>query len=58
MIDDLKATNARLSQQLFERGKESNEVHKKHAEKERNEKHVVARIATATAQAKAAALAQ
>ena len=34
------------------------EVHQKLAEEERNEKHVVAKIVTATAQAKAAALAQ
>ena len=53
MIDGLKATNARLSQQFFERGKELIEVNEKLAEKERNERHVVARIATAAAQAKA-----
>ena len=58
MIDDLKATNARLGQQLLERVNELKEVHQKLAEEERNEKHVVAKIVTATAQAKAAALAQ
>ena len=58
MIDDLKATNARLGQQLVERVNGLKEVHQKLAEEERNEKHAVAKIATATAQAKAAALAK
>ena len=55
MIGDLKSTNARLGQQLVERANELGEVSKKLAEKERNEKHAVAKIANATAQAKAAA---
>ena len=57
-IGSLRTTNARLSQQLVERANEISQVSTKLAEKERNEKHVVARIATATAQAKAAAKAQ
>ena len=58
LVGRLQTENARLSQQLKEKASEIAQVSTKLAEKERNEKHVVAQIANATAQAKAAAKAQ